>query len=47
MPIPTPRKGEDRDHFISRCISFLVREGDPRNQAIAICYSTWRKNKGG
>jgi len=47
MPIPTPNKNEERDKFISRCISRLVKvDSDrPQKQRIAICYSAWRKKK--
>lgn len=43
MPAP-PKKGESKDKFISRCISYIVKnEGKPRNQAVAICNSMWRR----
>jgi len=38
MPIPKRNVGEDRDEFISRCISQLNDEY-PKKQASAICYA--------
>lgn len=41
MPIPSRKKGESEDKFISRCISFLSKEGTgkDRSQRFAICKS--------
>ncbi len=46
MPLPKPNPGEDRDKFVSRCISFVKNEdpNTPQDQAIAICFSQWRRN---
>ena len=46
--MPTPSKGEEQGHFISRCVSQVMHEGttDDNKQAVAICYSMWRKSKG-
>jgi hypothetical protein len=41
MPIPTPEKDEERSSFMSRCVSFLVKEGKSSDQASAICYDKW------
>ena len=47
MPAP-PRKGEKEKAFISRCVSYLVKkEGKSQDQAVAQCYSMWRKEHGG
>ena len=46
MPIPKPAKGEERSKFVSRCISFAVREGMPQNQVVAACHDIWRRDKG-
>jgi len=46
MPIPSPKGKEEKQHFISRCIS-VVKKRDPERpikQVIAICYSAWRKS---
>jgi len=45
MPLPTPRKGEKQDDFIGRCVRFAVGEGMPQKQALAACFSTWRRSK--
>ena len=36
-----PTKGERKDTFIPRCISYIVNEGKSNEQAVAICYSIW------
>lgn len=42
----TPNKGESQDEFHSRCMSKLVGdEGYEQDQANAICYSYWERNK--
>lgn len=46
MPLPKPNKGEERNKFISRCISFAVDDGMPQDQAVAACHTAWRKAKG-
>jgi hypothetical protein len=45
MPIK-PQSGEREDDFISRCIGTEIGAGIPQDQAVAICYSTWREDKG-
>jgi len=44
MPI-NPKSGETQDEFISRCIGVEVSSGKEQDQAAAICYSVWRKDK--
>jgi len=44
-PIPTPGEGESQDAFIGRCMHAIGDEYDDKKQAVAICYSTWRKHK--
>lgn len=48
MPVPVPRKNEDRGVFISRCIKALVKSDPdrPHTQRVAICYTSWRKHTG-
>lgn len=45
MPLPTPKKSEDKEAFVSRCIEFMTKnEADrfpSREQRAAICYSQW------
>lgn len=45
MPVPTPRKDEEKGDFESRCISFLIDEGKEQDQAVAICLQKWRDHK--
>jgi len=45
MPIPKPKKGDDFNTFIRRCVPVIIREGKPNDQAMAICVSTWEKEK--
>jgi len=48
MPLPKPEHGEDKSHFISRCIEFVMKENPdtPVDQAAAMCYTQWRnRNK--
>jgi hypothetical protein len=45
MPIPTPKPNEAEGSFMSRCIRFVIDEGTPQEQAIAICSSQYRKEK--
>jgi hypothetical protein len=39
-----PAKGESKDAFIPRCISYVVSEGKDAGQAAAICYSMWEQH---
>ena len=42
--MPEPQKGESEKDFLKRCIPMLIKEeGYKKNQAIAICYSIYRK----
>lgn len=43
MPIK-PNINEDKETFISRCISTEVKKGHEPNQATAMCYSIWENN---
>lgn len=47
MPVPKPRKDEEKDDFIGRCISSLHKTDPdrPDDQIIAMCFSTWRKSR--
>ena len=42
MPIPKPNIGETQSTFMGRCVSFLIDEGKPEQQAVAICYQEYR-----
>ena len=43
MPIPKPKAGEKQVDFMPRCIEKLMNYHD-REEAMAICYDTYRKN---
>jgi len=45
MPIPTPRKGESQQEFISRCMGnpTMRKEFPDQKQRSAVCFSTWRR----
>lgn len=47
MPLPKPRKGEERLNFVSRCVAQLTRSGefDDVNQRAAVCNSEWKRDK--
>ena len=49
MPIPTPEKGEKKQDFISRCMDneVMKREFPKGEQRVAVCYSSYRKARGG
>ena len=42
-----PSKGEHKDAFIPRCISYVVGEGKDAEQAAAICHSIWEQHFAG
>ena len=44
MPIPTPNSRETEDNFVGRCVSQISNEY-PEEQALAICYQTYRESK--
>ena len=43
MPIPKPRKGEDKDKFIERCMANTNMQEYDQNQRAAICFAQWKK----
>jgi nicotinamide riboside kinase len=44
--MPSPRKKESKNSFISRCIRQLRSENYKQDQAVAICESKWEnRNK--
>ena len=45
--MPTPKKGEKRSEFVSRCVSYVMHnEGikDPKH-AVAKCNGIWEQSK--
>jgi len=47
MPLPGPKGKEKRKDFVSRCVSFMTKEGEGKDakQRVAICNSQWKKAK--
>lgn len=47
MPLPIPRRDEDREPFISRCMSnpTMRREFPSRDQRLAVCNRQYRKGR--
>lgn len=48
MPTPTAEelRDNDRDGFVSRCISYREAEGNTdKDQNIAVCYDIWQRAK--
>lgn len=45
--MPIPKRGESEKDFVHRAIPFLIDEGYPQKQAIAIAYSMYKNKKGG
>ena len=43
--MPEPTAGESKKEYIDRCIPYLVKEGKPQDQAVAICYSMWKQKR--
>ena len=43
MPIPKVKKGEQQRDYILRCVPELMQY-HKRDEALAICYDTYRKN---
>lgn len=43
--MPTPKKGESKQEFISRCVP--IRHGEHPNednkQSVAVCFSIWKE----
>lgn len=39
-----PSKGESKEAFLPRCISYIVNEGKDNEQAVAICDSMWEQH---
>ena len=48
MPVPNPRPNELQKDFMSRCIGIMKQKDPDRTtaQIIAMCGSTWRRDKG-
>lgn len=44
MPVK-PNAGEEKEEFVSRCISEEIKGGYEQSQAAAICYSKWDRRE--
>ena len=44
--MPEIQEGEERDHWLERCIPIMVDEGRENDQAVAICNTMWRDHMG-
>jgi hypothetical protein len=44
MPIPKPKTGEKQREFINRCMESIGNEYDDPKQAIAVCFSEFKKD---
>lgn len=44
--MPTPKKGETREQFVSRCVPMRHQEHpkEDNKQSVAICFSMWREH---
>lgn len=38
-----PNAGETRDDFISRCVSYVMKEGKTQDEALGQCYGMWEQ----
>ena len=47
MPLPTPKKDEKENDFISRCMGdeTMKAEYPEQKQRTAVCYSQWKNKK--
>lgn len=45
MPIPKPNPKEKESEYVSRCMEAIGSEYDSNEQAVAVCYATYRKNE--
>lgn len=44
MPLPTPRKGESKNNFISRFMK-VTKDEFPQKQAMAVALKQWNDSK--
>jgi len=47
MPLPTPKPGEDKNSFISRCVGSEAIRGEfsTQDQRVAVCYAQYEKKE--
>lgn len=48
MPLPSKKKNEKRDDYVSRCVSKMAKlgEGESTEQRVAICNSQYDRARG-
>lgn len=46
MPIPKPRKGDNQQAFVSRCMgnNAMVKDYPNQGQRSAVCYQSWNQS---
>jgi hypothetical protein len=42
--LPTPTKGEAKNHFVSRCVRMVMGEGKEQQAALGECFGIWRQH---
>ena len=49
MPLPEPKPQEEKEEFISRCMSddIMNKEFPKKDQRAAVCYKQWNKKNEG
>lgn len=45
MPIPKPRPSEKEEAYVSRCMVAIGGEYEDKDQALAVCYSTFKEGR--
>lgn len=45
--MPTLKKGQSKESYVSECIAQLIKEGYDRRQATAICFNKYKTQKVG
>jgi hypothetical protein len=42
--MPKPSKGEEKGHYIARCVKQVMAEGKDQDAALGACYGMWRQH---
>lgn len=45
MPIPNPKKNEKENNYMGRCMPAIKEEFKSQDQRVAVCLTTFRRNK--
>lgn len=45
MPIDKPKAGETQNEYLEYCVPLEIKSGKPQDQAVAICISTYKRDK--